>query len=205
MKTFAVLKAGLLIFCLTLTAACGGAKTSQTARNNNAGTLAVNLSEDIPGPPPEDAGIQQANPHPPAPAPAGELIEIREKMFIAQINDIYLNPEDYLGKTLVYEGLFDSYLYPETGVTYRYVIRYGPGCCGTDGNAGFEVSWDDAPPAQSGDPAKGLTLRKYPKKNDWVEVRGVLKAYDEDGFEYLHIVLSSLKVLDVRGAEYVNQ
>ncbi len=117
------------------------------------------------------------------------VIEIREKMFIAQTNDIYFNAEDYLGKTLSYEGMFDVYEVPETGVKYYSVFRYGPGCCGIDANAGFEVMWD----------------KPYPEPNDWVRAEGVLEEYDEDGYKYLRLALTSLEVLPTRGAEYVSQ
>lgn len=121
--------------------------------------------------------------------PTGDVVEITEKLFIAQTNDIYLNPEDYLGKTIKYEGVFDAYYHEPADETYYYVIRYGPGCCGYDANAGFEVEWDG----------------EYPKSNDWVEATGVLEAYEEDENSYLRLDLSSLEVLDVRGAEYVSQ
>jgi zinc transport system permease protein len=121
----------------------------------------------------------------------GGVIEIREKLFIAQTNDVYLNPKDYLGKTLKLEGLFQQVQAGETG--YCYVLRYGPGCCGNDGNAGFEVAWD--PPLE----------QPYPGENDWVEAVGTLKTYLEDGYPYLYLSLSSLRALDTRGAEFVTQ
>jgi uncharacterized membrane protein YcgQ (UPF0703/DUF1980 family) len=121
---------------------------------------------------------------------AGKVIEIKEKMFIAQTNDVYLNPEDYLGKTLKLEGLFKNADY---GDSFRYfVIRYGPGCCGFDSNAGFEVVWDGGE-------------KPYPKDDDWVEAAGVLQRYEEDGFPYLYLALQSLKVMNVRGAEFLTQ
>lgn len=163
---------------------CNNEKLSATPpdQNNKGGTQAV----DIPSSTPSST---------PANSPNGNtadnkgVVEIKEKMFIAQTNDIYINPEDYLGKTIKYEGIFDPYEYEETGMTYYYVIRYGPGCCGYDANAGFEVIW-------SGD---------YPNINDWVEVIGVLEEYEEDGNKYLRLNLSSLTVLDTRGAENVYQ
>ena len=115
-------------------------------------------------------------------------IEIKEKMFIAQTNDIYYNPDDYLGKTIKLEGMFDSYT-SDAGETYCSVIRFGPGCCGTDANAGFEVAWD----------------KPYPDVNDWVEAVGVLEEYDEDGGSYLRLALTSLTKLATRGAETVTQ
>ncbi|MDR2758149.1 MAG: hypothetical protein LBB78_02075 [Spirochaetaceae bacterium] len=119
------------------------------------------------------------------------IIEIKEKMFIAQTNDVYLNPEDYLGKTIKLEGLFKSEIGYEN--TYCFVIRYGPGCCGYDGNAGFEVVWDD--------PDK----RKYPDEDAWVEAVGNLQSYDEDGYPYLYLALTSLTVKKTRGSEFVTQ
>ena len=115
------------------------------------------------------------------------IIEIKEKMFISQVNDIYINKEDYLGKTIKIEGIFSEYYYDVTDKTYYYVMRYGPGCCGDDGNVGFEVLWEQT----------------YPKLNDWVEAVGVLELYQEMDSEYLRLRLTSLKVLDERGTEYV--
>lgn len=114
------------------------------------------------------------------------VIVIKEKLFVAQTNEVYLNYEDYMGKTFSYEGIFLCPTYD--GKTYYQVIRYGPGCCGYDQNAGFEVSWDG----------------EYPEEDDWVKVVGTLDTYEEDGFEYLVLNLSSLEVLDERGAEYVS-
>jgi uncharacterized membrane protein YcgQ (UPF0703/DUF1980 family) len=120
-----------------------------------------------------------------------EVVEIKEKMFIAQTNDVYLNPEDYLGKTIKLEGIFQTQSYGAES-PYYFVIRYGPGCCGNDGNAGFEVMWED-------------TDAVYPQENDWVQVVGVLGAYEEDGYPYICIGLSSLEVLETRGQEFVTQ
>lgn len=118
-----------------------------------------------------------------------DIIEIKEKMFIAQTNDIYINSEDYLGKTIKYEGIFTSIYYDVKDTNYNFVIRYGPGCCGYDDNAGFEVVWSG----------------EYPDENDWVRAIGVLEEYEEDGEMYLRLNLSSLTVLDTRGEEYVYQ
>ena len=121
------------------------------------------------------------------------LIEIKEKMFIAQINDIYLNPEDYIGKTLKLEGMFHTEQgYTLNGDTYYSVFRYGPGCCGADGIAALEVMWEDRD-------------KTYPKEKDWVEAAGEFGEYETEGYSYFCIKLSSLTVLEKRGAEYVAQ
>ncbi|MDR1971362.1 MAG: metal ABC transporter permease [Treponema sp.] len=121
------------------------------------------------------------------------VVEIKEKVFIAQTNDIYLNAEDYLGKTIKLEGLFKIERYAGNDTPYCFVLRYGPGCCGADSNVGFEVAWDQ----DSGN--------SYPQVDDWVEAVGTLDYYEEEGYPYLYIALSSLNVLDQRGQEVVTQ
>lgn len=150
----------------------------------------------------QSALLEQDAAQPPQPKPthltnvtedvdADGVIEIREKMFVAQTNEIFYNAEKYLGKTIKYEGIFTVYNDEETGKTYHSVIRYGPGCCGVDANCGFEVTWG--------------TDAEYPKQDDWVEAEGVLTSYSEDGFNYLQLNLTSLNILNERGAEYVEQ
>ncbi|MDR0638641.1 MAG: hypothetical protein LBG27_07055 [Spirochaetaceae bacterium] len=136
---------------------------------------------------------------------ADKVIEIKEKMFIAQTNDIYLNSEDYLGKTIRLEGLFKTEQYAgEEAAPYCFVLRYGPGCCGYDGSAGFEVAW--APRTGiSNDPQVSVLAPKYPKEDDWVEAVGTLSTYEEDGYPYIYLQLTSLNVKKDRGAEFVSQ
>ncbi|MDR0526303.1 MAG: hypothetical protein LBG79_00580 [Spirochaetaceae bacterium] len=118
-----------------------------------------------------------------------KVIEIKEKLFLAQVNDIYLNQDDYLGCHLKLQGLFK--IEPYGGDNACFVLRYGPGCCGNDGNAGFEVIWEKE--------------HSYPKQDDWVEAAGTLKTYNLDGYNYLYLALSELNVLEKRGAEFVSQ
>jgi uncharacterized membrane protein YcgQ (UPF0703/DUF1980 family) len=122
-----------------------------------------------------------------------DIIEIKEKMFIAQTNDIYLNSDDYIGKTIKLEGLFKIEDFSLQKKPLYYVLRYGPGCCGYDGSAGFEVIWDDTYDLK---PA-------YPKEDDWAEAVGTLKTNEEDGG--LYIALSQLTVSKKRGSEFVRQ
>ncbi|MDR0411194.1 MAG: metal ABC transporter permease [Treponema sp.] len=180
------------LICAALFSACGNAKeqrasVSPSAKSNAAGTLSV----DEPETPFMD--LSQTAEEPVSKEPQGAIVDIKEKMFLAQTNDVYLNTEDYLGKTIRLEGLFKREQ-SEYG-NYCFVLRYGPGCCGSDGNAGFEVAWDP----------RDQTPTEYPDIDNWVEATGVLKTYEEDGYPYLYISLSSLNVLEKRGAEFVTQ
>jgi hypothetical protein len=133
-------------------------------------------------------------------------LEIREKMFIAQTNDVYLNPEDYLGKIIRLEGLFKIEQYVGEDKRYCFVLRYGPGCCGNDGTAGFEIAWG-RPPAAAG-PETAPTLPPgpaWPMVDAWVEAVGALDTYEEDGYPYLYLNLFSLTEKEERGAEVVEQ
>jgi uncharacterized membrane protein YcgQ (UPF0703/DUF1980 family) len=118
-----------------------------------------------------------------------KVVEIDEKMFVAQVNDVYLNAKDYLGKTIKLEGIFKE----EQGDnnSYCFVLRYGLGCCGDDGNVGFEVLWDKT------------GAKSYPVVDSWVEAIGVLKVGEKGN--YLYLDLASLNVLDKRGREIVFQ
>jgi uncharacterized membrane protein YcgQ (UPF0703/DUF1980 family) len=120
-----------------------------------------------------------------------KVVEINEKMFVAQVNDVYLNAKDYLGKTIKLEGIFKSEQNNEKEEPYRFVLRYGLGCCGDDGNVGFEVTWSKE------------KEKPYPSVDEWVEAIGVLKVGEKAN--YLYLDLASLNVLETRGREIVFQ
>ena len=123
---------------------------------------------------------------------ADNIIEIRERMFIGQVNEIYLNANDYLGKIIKLEGVFKQEQH--AGNQYNFVVRYGPGCCGDDGLVGFYVSWAEN------------QIQEYPKEDSWVEAIGELKLRRGNGTsQYPYLELSSLAVLDRRGVEFVTQ
>lgn len=161
----------LIIACMLLFSSCGSNTTDNVSEINEDITSKVSAS------PSPSTTIDRSD----------EVVYIKEAMFVAQTNDIYINTDDYMGKTIKLEGLFETYCYPKTNETCYFVVRYGPGCCGYDANPGFEVVWDN----------------EYPKVNDWVEAIGVLESYEEDGYNCLRLCLTSLKVLDKRGTEYV--
>jgi uncharacterized membrane protein YcgQ (UPF0703/DUF1980 family) len=125
-----------------------------------------------------------------APAAAAEILEIKETLFLTQVNDIYINPDDYWDKLIKFEGILQSVAdESDDGLRHYFVIRYGPGCCGFDGLVGFEV----------------IGSANYPADNTWVEAIGALETAVHEGEEYLRIRLSSLNALNRRGAEVVTR
>ena len=121
--------------------------------------------------------------------PGADFVEIEENLFLTQVNDVYLNAKDYIGKTIKLEGIFLKEQPRALDEPNCYIVRYGPGCCGNDGLVGFEVIWDKN---------KSQT---YPESESWVEARGVLKVFEKSN--YLYLDLSSLTVLNKRGRETV--
>lgn len=121
----------------------------------------------------------------------GEIdVDITEKMYVAYINEVYVNTDVYIGKTIRIQGMFQAYTDDTDGKTYYYVFRTGPGCCGNDGSmCGFEFTW-------AGD---------MPKDDDWIEVVGILRTYEDDGWTYLTLDAKSVTIMEKRGAESVYQ
>ena len=133
-------------------------------------------------------------------APASTAVcDIKENMFLTQISDIYKNHKDFLGKTIRLEGFLKPAEY--NGNHNYYVIRKAPGCCGDDGEVGFEVTWK--PSYQGLD--DGSDRGSYPQKGEWVLAEGKLGIYDKSGMQYLYLSLSKLNVLEKRGAEFVSR
>ena len=123
-------------------------------------------------------------------ADSAGVIDIKEKLFIAQTNDIYINGADYLGKTIRYQGIYANSTDwdDQSDTVIHYVIRYGPGCCGYDGEAGFEVRWDG----------------EWPPADSWVEVEGTLcEDVFDSGMKVLYLDLDALTVMEERGEEFV--
>ena len=119
-----------------------------------------------------------------------DTIEINEKIFITQINDIYFNFDDYKDKTIIVEGMYSIFESTVSDVTMPVVYRNGPGCCNNDGWAGFLLKY------------KG----KKPKENDWIRVTGKPELEStKEGFVNLYLNVDSLEVLNERGKEDVLQ
>ena len=118
-----------------------------------------------------------------------EVVEIEGRFFLTQVNHIRRNSDDYIGRTVQYEGMFRSFYWPATGL-FHMVHRHTLGCCGYDGIVGFEVDLGDIEP--------------FPD-DAWVEVIGVLTQCEEDNRRTLRVIVTSITEVDERGEEVVLQ
>ncbi|MDO5294197.1 MAG: hypothetical protein Q4F05_15770 [bacterium] len=173
-------------------AACGEAgeeeqkQTSYQDITTSADELAKQVEDAINNPVEEE---QQTEAPVELPEADGDVIEINEKMYVTWVNEIYINPKSYLGKTIHIEGMYKPIKNETNNDTYHYVYRNGPGCCGTDGMCGFEILYNGTMPVE----------------NDWIDVVGVLEEIVDDGETYLALNVSSLTVKTERGSENVTQ
>ena len=124
-----------------------------------------------------------------APAEAGDdnVVEIRDQFFVMQVEHIFMNSNEFLGRTIQFEGVFVTAAWDE--FEYHFVLRYKMDCCGPGGDSvGFMVDLDGAP---------------QPAANAWVGVSGVLEEYEMQGHTSLRLNVLSIEEMEERGAEFV--
>ena len=121
-------------------------------------------------------------------ADEGDIVYIGERFFVTEINHIWLNREQYLGRVIQYEGMFFSVQWEDESV--YFVARYTLGCCGPDGLIGFDVSLNDVP--------------AFPD-NTWVQVTGVLEEDYSEWGSILMVNATSIIEMPERGREFVTQ
>jgi len=112
-----------------------------------------------------------------------EVLEIGERFFITQVENILLNAGRYMGRTIRYEGIFTSFDWAAADETFDFVMRFMMGCCSEE-PIGFRVYLDDIEP---------------PPNDTWVEVTGELDRID--GALMLRVI--SMTEPAERGAELV--
>ncbi|MGI6722345.1 MAG: hypothetical protein ACOX4I_07380 [Anaerovoracaceae bacterium] len=166
----------LLLISLT---ACGtpGAKTVSKTPPRGSGSKA------------SASGSTRSKKSPPSHKDDGDVLEISEKMFLTQINDIYCNFDSYKDKTIIVEGMFTRFDSADGSRSVPVVYRKGPGCCGNDGWGGFLLKYDG----------------EFPGENAWIRVTGTPELIKEGNSTDLYLEVTSLKVKTKRGAEFVSQ
>lgn len=118
-----------------------------------------------------------------------DVLVIGEKMFLTQIDDIYINFENYKDKTVVVEGMYTLFFNQDGVRDTPAVYRRGPGCCGNDGWGGFLLKYDG----------------EFPADNDWIRVTGTPELVENDYFQDLYLNVTNIEILEERGAEFVTQ
>ena len=106
-----------------------------------------------------------------------DLTMLSSTMVYAEVYNIMMEPESYVGKTIKMEGLYyaDNY----TDKSYHFVIiSDATACCAQ----GLEFIW--------------LGDHSYPKSDTEVEVVGIFESYEENGQRYYRIDAHKVENLD---------
>jgi putative membrane protein len=113
----------------------------------------------------------------------GDAVVISERFFVNEMLEVVLNHQQYLGRTLQFEGMFRTMPWHDTD---RFIVmRYHFGCCGEE-PIGLEVVMNGVAPFE---------------QDAWVEVTGTLDI--DNGFLVLRV--TSIVELEERGLEVVRR
>ncbi|MDD7513508.1 MAG: hypothetical protein PUK14_06460 [Clostridiales bacterium] len=143
-------------------------------------------------------------------------IIFKDNNYVSLINDCYINPTAYVGKTVEIEGF-----YIWDGLR-TYVGRKGPTCpCCTTGFVGMEYHGDnmsvinDAPPGSNGGAASGIyppdvknpdpKYDKFTIGDTWIKVRGYIRQGNDPtvgSFTYIEAI--TVEAMSEKGTETVN-
>ena len=113
------------------------------------------------------------------------ILQITDRLFVTQLDDIYLNPQNYEGKDIKIEGLMYSSTYVD--ITYNYVVRNTPGCCGNDGLAGLEIKYDG----------------ELPENDSWIKITGTIIMEEFSTIGKPVIEVKTIEIMEEKGQDFV--
>ena len=113
-----------------------------------------------------------------------DLTVLTPNMVYAEVSNMMMYPDNYLGKTIKVSGPYFPMYYDVTDNYYHYVlIEDALACC----QNGMEFIWEE-----------GIHTypEEYPKEEDVIEIIGELKSYKEEGYTYYYLDIDTYEVLE---------
>lgn len=111
------------------------------------------------------------------------IINISDGIFLALVNDIYVNKDEYIGKKVRISGQNVRFEDKDTGEVIYAILREGPGCCYNDSVIGFEY----------------ITDGKYPEKDKWYEMIGEVIVDKYKSGKVVKLKLIEIKEVEPKG------
>lgn len=106
-----------------------------------------------------------------------DLTEMTSTMVYAEVYNMMLSPNDYIGKTIKMSGTFSAFEVPETGnIYYACIVQDATACC----QKGIEFVIDEE--SEDG----------YPANGDEITVTGTFETYFEGENMYCHLVQANV-------------
>lgn len=114
-------------------------------------------------------------------------IVVGDNYYATQINDWYMNFDQYDGKSVEIEGYYIDEFAP-----YLFIGRYGPVCPYCQGGyVSFEIFTEE-------------DLSKFQNAKDWIKVKGILRSDTDDTGNFCYIEVMSVEKMDEVGVETVS-
>ena len=111
-----------------------------------------------------------------------DLSKMSGTIVYAQIYNIQYDPGAYLGKVIRVRGYYSFFREPSNGhLYYACVIPDATACC----SAGIEFVWE----------GEHAWPEDYPEIGTDIVVTGRLEIYQEDGYDYLHLLDAKLETV----------
>ncbi len=110
-----------------------------------------------------------------------DLTKLSSTMVFSEVYNMMISPEEYEGKTIKAEGIFQVFQDSDNKNFYALVIADATACC----QQGLELIWDGNP-AYPDD---------FPKENSEIEITGVYKSYMEEGNTYYYVLVNDVKAV----------
>ena len=113
-----------------------------------------------------------------------DLTVLTANMVYAEVYNMMMNPDSYLGKTIKVSGPYYPLYYDGTGNYYHYVmIEDALACC----QNGMEFIWDEGTHTYPDE---------YPKEDEVIEIVGELKSYKEENYIYYYLDIEEYKIIE---------
>ena len=113
-----------------------------------------------------------------------DLTVLTANMVYAEVYNMMMNPDEYLGKTIKVSGPYFPLYYDVMDNYYHYVmIEDALACC----ENGMEFIWDEG---------SHVYPDEYPKEDDMIEISGELKCYEEEGYIYYYLDIDEYTLLE---------
>lgn len=109
-----------------------------------------------------------------------DLTKLSSTMVFSEVYNMMVSPDQYMGKTVKAEGVFQVFQDPDTKKNYyAVVIADATACC----QQGLEFIWngDHAYPDD------------YPEEESEIEITGVFQSYQEDSSTYYYLLVNDVK------------
>lgn len=109
-----------------------------------------------------------------------DLTELSSTMVYAEVVNMIIDPEQYVGVMVKMQGQFAMYENPDNGSRhYACIIADATACCsqGIEFVLGGDYIYPD----------------DYPQKGDEITVQGRFEIYEENGNDYIHLVDAQLQ------------